>query len=57
MFATGGGSAAYAVTSPEYTLARRLTSILPALELACCGLLAGLLLRKGILPGWRSPAY
>ena len=54
MFATGGGSTTYTVTSPEDTLARRLTSILPALELACCALLAALLLWKGILPGWRT---
>ncbi len=53
MSGPGGGSAAYTVTAPDNYLARLLTPILPALELTCCGLLASLLLWKGILPGWR----
>src|ERR1700685_1456808 len=43
----------YAVAEPADRLRRVITPILPWMEIASCAVLAGLLLWKGILPGWR----
>ena len=42
-----------AATPADY-LARAITRLLPAIEIASCVLLSGLLLWKGVLPGWHA---